>query len=157
VPEPAKVAALPMPETNAQPAADPKGLTRAVQTELKRVGCDPGPVDGKWNGKAKGALSDFARSAKVTLPTAEPSGAALEALASRKERVCPLECDKGERAVKSKCVVEAKPAKRVHAAKGKERDDSSSSRSRASSSDAPAVGGGITIGIGRRGGIGIGF
>ena len=161
VPEPAKVAALPVPETNPQPAPDPQVLTRAVQAELKRVGCDPGPVDGKWSGKTKEALGDFARSAKVTLPTTEPSGTALEALASRKERVCPLECDKGERQVNGKCVAEAKPAKKVQTAKTKERDDPPPSRPRASSSErssgAPAVGGGITIGIGRRGGIGIGF
>jgi uncharacterized caspase-like protein len=160
-PEPAKVAALPIPEVNPQPVTDPQVLTRALQTELKRVGCDPGPIDGKWSGKTKEALGDFARSAKVTLPTAEPNAAALEVLAGRKERVCPLECDKGERQVNGKCVAEAKPAKKVQAAKTKERDDPTPSRPRASSSErssgAPPVGGGITIGIGRRGGIGIGF
>src|SRR5262249_14235744 len=32
---------------------------RALQTELKRVGCDPGAVDGRWGEKAKAALGQF--------------------------------------------------------------------------------------------------
>ena len=31
-------------------------LARALQTELKRVGCDPGNVDGVWGDKAKRVL-----------------------------------------------------------------------------------------------------
>jgi len=159
--EPVKVAALPVPDLKPQPAPDPQVLARALQTELKRVGCDPGTVDGKWGGKAKEALGSFARHAKMSMPTEEPSAAALEALASRKDRVCPLDCDKGEREVNGKCVAEASPAKKARAARTRERDDDPPpSRSRDSSersSGAPAIGGGITIGIGRRGGIGIGF
>ncbi len=103
--EPAKVAALPAPEVKPQPAPpEPQVLARALQTELKRVGCDPGTVDGRWGGKAREALGEFARYAKVTMPTEEPTSVALEAVLSRKERVCPLECDKGEKEVDGRCV-----------------------------------------------------
>ena len=34
-------------------------LARLLQMELKRVGCDPGDVDGKWGSKSKKALNEF--------------------------------------------------------------------------------------------------
>jgi hypothetical protein len=112
-----KVASLPPGDMKPQPAPDPQVLARALQTELKRVGCDPGPVDGRWGDKARDALGSFARSVKIALPTAEPTSAALDAVTSRKDRVCPLECDKGEKEVDGKCVAsrtpeKAKPARR---------------------------------------------
>jgi uncharacterized caspase-like protein len=105
--EPARVAALPTPEVKAPPMTDPEVLARALQTELKRVGCDPGKIDGKWGGKAKEALTEFARHAKVAMPAEEPTAVALEAVTSRKERVCPLECDEDERKVDGRCVAKA--------------------------------------------------
>jgi hypothetical protein len=91
------------------PATDPQALARALQTELRRVGCDPGSIDGKWGPNAVDALGDFARRAKVKLATAEPSQDALQAVASQKGRICPLECDRGEKEVNGKCVATAKP------------------------------------------------
>ena len=157
--EGAKIAGLPIPEARPQAEAyDPQTLTRALQSELKRVGCDPGPVDGKWGGQVKEALGDFARHAKLSVPTGEPSASALEAVASRKGRVCPLECDSGEKEVNGKCVAQAKPAKKTATkqARTRERDDPPPRRAERPS-EGPSLGGGITIGIGRRGGIGIGF
>jgi uncharacterized caspase-like protein len=161
--EPVKVSALPIPEMRPQsPGQDPQVLARALQTELKRVGCDPGSADGKWGAKAKEALAEFARRTKVVVPTEEPTAAALEALVARSDRVCPLDCEKGEREVKGKCVAEAKPARKVRAARTRERDDDPPPRRSRGSSERPSAGpplGGITIGIGigRRGGVGIGF
>jgi hypothetical protein len=62
---------------------------RALQTELKRVGCDPGAVDGRWGEKAKAALGQFINLAKLELRSDEPTEAALSALALQKRRVCP--------------------------------------------------------------------
>jgi hypothetical protein len=158
---PAKVAALSVPEVKPpQAAPDPQVLARSLQTELKRVGCDPGPVDGKWGGQAKEALGEFARRAKMSMPTDEPTQAALTALTSRTDRVCPLECDKGEKEVNGKCVAEAKPARKARAARARDDDDppkrSRGSSERGSEPSGPSIG--IGIGIGRRGGgIGIGF
>jgi uncharacterized caspase-like protein len=66
-------------------------LARQLQTELKRVGCDPGNVDGVWGEKAKGALAEFARIAKVTLQSDTPSSEALQAVLGQKGRVCPVQ------------------------------------------------------------------
>jgi peptidoglycan hydrolase-like protein with peptidoglycan-binding domain len=64
-------------------------IARELQIELKRVGCDAGEVDGAWGDKAKTALSEFARFAKVALPSDEPSSGALQAVRNEKDRVCP--------------------------------------------------------------------
>ncbi len=63
-------------------------LTRALQAELKRVGCDPGAVDGAWGGKARAALEQFAGRAKANIPTDRPSQQALDAVKARQDRVC---------------------------------------------------------------------
>jgi hypothetical protein len=106
-----EVAALPTPQVKPAPRPsppDPEVLTRALQTELKRVGCDPGEIDGVWGDQAREALGKFARSAKLALPMEEPTSAALDAVTSQKERVCPLDCDEGERRVDGRCIA-AKP------------------------------------------------
>src|SRR5262245_11657780 len=48
--ERAKTAPLPSP-ISGQSSKDALALARALQAELKRVGCDPGPVDGQWGAK----------------------------------------------------------------------------------------------------------
>ena len=157
--EPLKTAAIPVPDVKPQPPADPQALARALQTELKRVGCDPGPIDGKWGGQAKEALGNFARRAKMAMPTDEPTGAALEAVAARNDRICPIECDKGEKEANGKCVAEAKPTRKVRSARQRDGDDPPArSRSSSERSSEPSPGGGAVIfGIGRgRGGIGVG-
>jgi len=92
------------------------GLARALQTELRRVGCDPGGVDGNWGGKAKAALEQFARLANLSLPTpGQPTPAALDAVKGQKGRICPLECGAGQIEVNDRCVAKAapeRPAKR---------------------------------------------
>src|SRR5208282_1581679 len=72
-------------------------LTRSLQAELKRVGCDPGAVVGGWGAKAKEALHEFGRTAKVTLSAEEPTEEALQAVAAHKGRVCVLTCSANER------------------------------------------------------------
>src|SRR5690606_26579395 len=61
------------PTTAVKPSvAVPPDLARLIQTELKRVGCDPGPIDGAWGDKAEEALQRFTRFAKVALRTDRP-------------------------------------------------------------------------------------
>jgi hypothetical protein len=93
-------------------ASNPVALARALQGELKRVGCDPGEADGNWGPKAKDALGQFARLAKSSVPTDAPSEAALRAVADQKTRICP--CASGEKEVEGKCVAKtrAQPAAR---------------------------------------------
>ncbi|HEU0058536.1 MAG TPA: caspase family protein [Hyphomicrobiaceae bacterium] len=90
---------------------DPRALARALQTELKRVGCDPGRIDGNWGQKAEEALGEFARQAKVTL-SREASQEALQAVAGQQNRVCALICGAGEMERDGKCVAKAAPARK---------------------------------------------
>ena len=64
-------------------------LIRSLQTELQRVGCDPGGVTGEWHPKTRSALTEFARRAKLDLYTEKPSMPALDAVKARKDRICP--------------------------------------------------------------------
>jgi hypothetical protein len=98
--------------TPVSPATSPWALARALQTELKRVGCDPGSVEGNWGTKSKQALGKFVRLSKLSVPTDEPTEAALQAVAGQKGRICPLECGRGETGVNGSCVAKARPEKR---------------------------------------------
>jgi hypothetical protein len=84
-------------------------LARALQTELQRVGCSPGAVDGEWGARAKGALEQFARATKTGVATDVPTHAALEAVKGRHDRVCPLDCGAGQAEVNGRCVAKAAP------------------------------------------------
>ncbi len=92
-PKEEKVAGLPESST-AQPMpeeySDPRELTRALQKELKRVGCDPGGIDGVWGAKARAALAEFNRHANLKLPAGEPSREAIDAVRGISVRICPL-------------------------------------------------------------------
>jgi hypothetical protein len=94
------------------PTTNPAALARALQTELKRVGCDPGNVNGTWGRQAEEALEEFARRTKISLPGNKASQAALEAVAGRQERVCVPTCGSGETASNGKCVAREKPKSR---------------------------------------------
>jgi uncharacterized caspase-like protein len=108
VAEPTRVASAPMltsPTQNQQASSDPSALIHAVQTELRRVRCDPGAIDGNWGPKAKDALAQFARHAKIELKTNDaPTEAVLQQLLAKKERVCPLQCKDDEVERGDKCV-----------------------------------------------------
>ncbi|MGH6816418.1 MAG: caspase family protein [Hyphomicrobiaceae bacterium] len=84
-----------------QPDAE---FVRKLQSELRRVGCYTGRIDGKWGDEGRAALTDFARHSKVSPVGEEPSVVALDAVSSQKDRVCPLECGAGEVEVDGRCV-----------------------------------------------------
>lgn len=87
-------------------------LTKSLQAELKRVGCLEGAADGQWNDKTKAALVDFARRSKLEVPTDAVTSIAVEALQSRRDRVCPLDCGAGRVERNGQCVTKAAPAPR---------------------------------------------
>src|SRR5262249_41302098 len=103
-----RLASLPsasaLPKPPEPPASDPAALTRALAAELKRVGCEPGALDGAWTPKLKQALRKFVRLSKIAVPTDAPSEVALQAVAGQKGRICPLECPRGEVEVNGRCV-----------------------------------------------------
>ena len=111
--ETAKVASLDLKAVPATPEITP-AMIRLVQSELSRLGCDPGSVDGKWGDKSRAALEQFAKRTKVTLASTEPDAAALDLLTRQRGGVCPLICGAGEVQQGDRCVAikkEQPPAK----------------------------------------------
>ena len=84
-PAEAAVPALPPPPP---PGLRPEEVIVAVQTELKRVGCDPGAIDGDWGGRSREALAAFGHFAKVDVGKLAPSPEILEVIKGKAEVVC---------------------------------------------------------------------
>jgi uncharacterized caspase-like protein len=101
------VAALPPADrakasTSAQPAAP--DIPRLLQSELKRVGCNAGDVNGEWNAPSRRALGAFNKNAGTNFDIKVASLDALDAVRNKASRVCPLDCDSGYRATGDHCV-----------------------------------------------------
>jgi uncharacterized caspase-like protein len=98
-----QLAALPPPaEKPEQPGQI--DLPRALQAELRRVGCNTGAVDGNWNAASQKALDLFNKHAGMKLEVKTASADALDAVKGKSARVCPLVCDFGYRADADRCV-----------------------------------------------------
>jgi uncharacterized caspase-like protein len=78
-------------------------LPRSLQSELRRVGCNTGVVDGNWNTAAQKALDLFNKHAGMKLDVKLASTDALDAVKSKSSRVCPLLCDHGFKADGDSC------------------------------------------------------
>jgi uncharacterized caspase-like protein len=79
-------------------------IPRLLQSELRRVGCKTGEIDGEWNASARRALSAFNDHAGTRLDVKLASLDALDAVRARNGRVCPLDCDRGFHASGDHCV-----------------------------------------------------
>jgi uncharacterized caspase-like protein len=79
-------------------------IARLLQSELKRVGCKTGEVDGEWNASARRALSSFNDKAGTKFDIKLASLDALDAVRARTGRVCPLDCERGFRADGNRCL-----------------------------------------------------
>jgi hypothetical protein len=79
-------------------------IARELQTELKRVGCDPGNIDGDWNAASRRALEIFNKHAGTKLEVRVANLNALSVIRSRTSRVCPLACDRVSRVRGDRCV-----------------------------------------------------
>lgn len=87
------------------PAMD---LPKALQTELRRVGCNKGNVDGQWNAASQAAMELFNKHAGMWLDVKVASADALDVVKNKAGRICPLLCDhgfkpQGETCVKIEC------------------------------------------------------
>lgn len=106
--EPSKLPAASEPPAKPEPVLEGAELVVALQKNLDRVGCEPGPIDGDWGNRSQRALEKFSRFAKLDLTTDTPSTTALAALENKTDRVCPLECGPqfvidGDQCVKKVC------------------------------------------------------
>jgi hypothetical protein len=84
---PAEIA-VPAPPPPPPPGLKPEEVIVAVQTELKRVGCDPGAIDGDWGGRSREALAAFGHFAKVDVGKLAPTPEILETIKGKAEIVC---------------------------------------------------------------------
>jgi hypothetical protein len=72
------------------PAGD---IVIAVQTELQRVGCDPGDIDGVWGGKSRAGLEAFGHFAKADVGELAPTPEVYALLKGKTAIVCPVEAE----------------------------------------------------------------
>lgn len=176
-----QIAALPAPNVTApEPRIDMRAIARDLQVELRRVGCDPGSTDGNWSAKSQDALGQFNRRAGMNLDTRGATVAALESVRVQRGRICPLVCGGGQRAEGDQCVAipaaPKAPVKKEAARPERSRKAEPPPRRAAPPretarrerirppTDREIFGGGggrpagppVSIGIGGRGGIGIG-
>jgi TIR domain len=93
-----QIAPLP-PETAAiSPEPSPQDLARSVQSELKRVGCFAGSINGEWDAVSRSSLDMFNKLAGTKLDVKLASIDMLNAIRSRTSRICPLICEHGYKA-----------------------------------------------------------
>ena len=86
------------------PQMDPSDIARLLQAHLKRVGCNPDALDGKWDEGSRKALERFNANAHTTFDVKVASLDALDGVRSKPDRVCPLICARGQRADGDHCV-----------------------------------------------------
>jgi len=99
-------------EANQQVAALPPSVVpeqigmdtaRALQAELRRVGCNVGVVDGVWGEPSQKALDLFNKHAGMKLNVSIATTDALDAVKNKSGRICPLICESGYRAEGDRC------------------------------------------------------
>ncbi len=97
-----QVAALPPAETE-KPALSDTEITRSIKSELSRVGCFNGSLDGAWNAASRRSLELFNKRAGTKLEAKFATLGALDAIKLKSSRVCPLICEQGFKAVGERC------------------------------------------------------
>jgi hypothetical protein len=90
-------------ETSPRSPGDAMDISRQVQAELRRVGCNNGAVTSEWNGAAQRSLGLFNKHAGTTLDVKLASLDALDLIKSKTGRICPLICEHGYKADGDRC------------------------------------------------------
>ena len=86
-------------------------MIQEIKKELQRVGCYFGGLDDKWpTAEARESVQKFARFARATVPTSDPSSELLDAIRGKSGRVCPLECGARQVEKNGRCVAKTCPA-----------------------------------------------
>ena len=73
-----------------------ESLTRAIQSELKRVGCFTGEVDGDWGASTRVAMQAFNDRVNAKLPTSRPDYILLTLLQGHSAKACGAQCPPGQ-------------------------------------------------------------
>jgi hypothetical protein len=98
---PSPAAPRPSAPTPALKPIDPEdkvALARALQRELKRVGCYAGDVSGVWTASSRMAMKTFVERVNAALPTDNPDPVLLSLVQGHQERVCGVACPAGQTA-----------------------------------------------------------
>lgn len=83
-------------------------LARAIQSELKRVGCYGGAIDGSWGAASKRAMVAFIERVNASLPLGEPDDILLLLVKSHAPGTCGVACPVGQTlAPNNRCVPDA--------------------------------------------------
>ena len=118
-------------ETARRAAALPNSpeLLRAAQTQLIRLGCLTGTVDGAFNPKTRTALGRYLSIGGQPTENASVTEGLVAELSRHTTRVCPIECRAGETLKGETCVAAEKP-KTLPAVAARPKDDEDDARSR---------------------------
>jgi hypothetical protein len=119
-------------------------VTRKLQSELKRVGCDPGNIDGDWNAASRRALENFNKHTGSKLDVRVASLDALGVIRSKRSRICPLACDRGSRVQGNRCVPVETPGSKRNADRNRMKRASAGRPTGGAAPTAPAPSGGAT-------------
>jgi hypothetical protein len=97
-------------------------LIRSAQTELARLGCAPGKVDGTLNATTKSALERYWSAKGQSATDTTVTEQLVADLGKQSARVCPLQCKSGETAKGETCVAD-KPTQAPSTASRRNRDE----------------------------------
>jgi Caspase domain len=92
---PAPASTVPSSSVPSSTGPSPAEIAKSVQTELRRVGCLTGAVDGEWSAASQRSLTLFNRYAGTKLDVKLASLDTLDAIKLKPARVCPLICEHG--------------------------------------------------------------
>ncbi len=113
-PAPQQLASLTPPAQSEQAQQSVSDVVRQLQSELRRVGCNTGAVDGSWDDAAQRALTLFNKHAGTTLDVKAASLDSLDVVKGKSGRICPLVCDHGYKADGDTCVkITCKPGYQI--------------------------------------------
>ncbi len=95
-PDPAP--APPAPALAAKPVdpTDRAALARALQRELKRVGCYHGEITGVWTTSSRMAMRTFTERVNAALPVDTPDPVLLSLVQGHRDRACSAACPPGQ-------------------------------------------------------------
>jgi hypothetical protein len=105
-------------------------LVRSAQTQLIRLGCLTGKIDGTLSAPTKGALGRYLTIEGQPSDNARVTEALVAELTKHTTRVCPIECKTGETLKGETCVADEKPAAAPATASRKNSDDEDAARAR---------------------------
>jgi hypothetical protein len=112
-------------------------LIRSAQTQLVRLGCLTGKIDGALNTPTKSALGRYLSIGGQPTENAGVTEAVVAELTKHTTRVCPIECKTGETLKGESCIADEKPAAAPATASRKNDDEDDARARRKQSSRAP--------------------